>query len=147
MRTAAVICGLCAALAAGVARGASGPFAGSVAARVIVSPLAVTVVVPSGPVNAGKDFRIRADVSNLGRTPLTNVAVSLAAPSALVLRDPATQATSRIGAGGSAKTTWDACTTSPGGYVVLARAIAGAFTAESLGQLVQVVKAKKKPSC
>ena len=146
MKHAALLCALCAVVAAGVAHAAAAPPSGTIAARVLVSPLSVSILIPGNPVKAGKDFRIRADVANDGSTALQNVAVTLIAPSALTLRDPVTQVLPRVGAGVDRRARWDACTTAPSGYVVMARATAGSFTAESAGELVDVASARR-PAC
>jgi len=99
--------------------------------------------VPADPVKAGKDFRIHAEVSNAGASALRNVAVTLIAPQELVLRDPVTQVLSRLGPGAVQAVHWAACTAVVGGYVVVARAAAGSFIAQSTGQLVQVGAAKQ----
>jgi hypothetical protein len=142
----AVLSLLCVALAAGVASATTGPPSGTVTGRVLVNPMWVALVVPSGPVDAGKNFKVRATVTNAGGTALQNVAVTLVAPAALSLRDPATQQVARIGPGGAATVKWDACSTATGGDVLLARAATGPFVAESTGQLVQIAQAKK-PKC
>ena len=128
------------------AASAAGQPTGTVRAQVRVNPLSVAVVVPTDPPKVGKDFSIRANVSNAGSTPQQNVAVTLVAPQALVLREPVTQTIPRIGQVEVKGVRWNACTTVAGGYVVMARAIAGPFTAESLGQIVQV-KPAKSPAC
>jgi hypothetical protein len=145
MKGAGLACALGAALVAGAAS-ASGPPSGTVQGRVRVSPLSVAVVVPSDPVKVGKDFRIRAEVTNSGPSALQNVAVTLLAPQTLVLRDPATQALPRVGPAEVRGIRWDVCTTTPGDYVMMSRATAGAFSVESTGQLVQITSAKR-PSC
>lgn len=144
MRRSAFVCTLVLALAAGAAY-ASGP-SGTVQVRVVVNPLSVAVLVPPGSVKAGKDFRIRAEVTNAGSSTVQNVSVRLLAPQALVLRDPATQVLPRVGPGVDRRVRWDACSTTAGGYVVMARATAGALTAESTGQLVQITPANR-PRC
>jgi hypothetical protein len=135
-----------AALTAGAAHAASGPPSGTVAARVLVSPMTVTLLVPTAPVDAGKNFKLQATVANAAPTLLQNVGVSLVASNALTLRDPVTQRLASIAAGSFGRVQWDACATSLGGYVVLARATTGPFTSESSGQLVQVASARK-PKC
>lgn len=134
---------LAAALAAGVAHAASGPPGGTVGARVVASPLTVEVVVPAGPVRAGKDFRIRAVVGNAGPALLTGATVSLLAPAGLVLRDPVTQPVRPLDPFATRTVRWDVCAPAPGGYVVLARAVLGAYVAESTAGVVLVTPAKR----
>jgi hypothetical protein len=114
--------------------------------RVLVNPLSVVVLVQQDPVKVGRDFRIRAEVTNAGSSALQNVAVTLLAPQALVLRDPLTQVLPRVGPADVRGVKWDACTPAAGGYVVMARATVGPFTVESAGWLVQIELAKR-PSC
>jgi hypothetical protein len=114
---------------------------------VLVNPLSVVVVVaPPSPIKAGQAFRIQALVANAGPATLQNVAVSVVAPSPLVLRDPATQVLPRLGPVTARTIGWGVCTTTPGGYIVMARATSGPFTSESTGQLVQIAPVKR-PSC
>jgi len=145
MRNAALCCAICAAVLASAA-GGTGPPSGTVLARVLVSPLSVTVVVPAEPPKVGRDFWIRAEVANAGSSAVQNVAVTLLAPQALLLRDAATQVLPQVRAAEIRSVRWDACATTTGGYVVMARATAGPFTAESPGQLLQLTAAKR-PSC
>jgi hypothetical protein len=64
-----------------------------------------------------------------------------------VLRDPGTQVLPRVGADVDRRLRWDACSTTAGGYVVMARAAAGPFNAESRGELVQVITSSQRPTC
>lgn len=145
MRRAAGLCAVCAAIAAGVASAAPGPPGGAVQARVLVSPLSVTVLVPASA-TAGRAFRIRARVDNAGAATLRNVAVRLVAPGELELGGPATQLLAQLRPGESRRVDWRVCTTHAGGYVVLVRATRGAFTAESAAALVNVAAARR-PRC
>jgi hypothetical protein len=129
---------------AGVAR-ADPPESASVQGRVLVNPLVVVVVAPSS-VRAGTAFPIGIGVANLGPTPVHNVAVTLVAPPGVVLRSPATQMLPLLGARRVRGLLWNACSATPGGYIVLARAVSGPYTAESTGRLVNVT-ATPRPSC
>ena len=146
MRTAALACAVCVAMAAGIASAATGPPGGTVAARVLANPLSVELFVPAGTVKAGTNVRLRAEVSNDGQTTVQNVGVSLAAPQGVVLRDPVTQVVPRIGRGASRRVHWDACSPTADGFVFVVRATTGQFTAVSAGALVQIVPAKR-PAC
>jgi hypothetical protein len=146
VRHAAFACIVCLGLVGGVAR-ATGPPSGIVQARVLVNPLSVAVLVPPDPQKVGKDFRIRAEVTNAGPTSVQNVAVTLLAPQSLVLRAPATQSLPLVPPAATRGVRWDACTTTAGGYVVMARATAGPFTVESTGQLVRIASTNKPGSC
>jgi hypothetical protein len=121
------------------------PRSGTVDARVLVNPIAVVLVAPSS-VPAGTRFPIGAAVANLGRTPVQNVAVTLVAPPGLVLRSPATQVVPRLGARSVRGLLWTACSTTPGSYIVLARAVSGPYAAESVSRLVNVT-ATARPRC
>jgi hypothetical protein len=138
---AALVLALGTALAA-VASAAGSP-SGTVQATVLVNPMSVAVVVPTDPQKTGKDFRVRADVTNSGASALQNVSVTLLAPPALVLRDPVTQVLPSVMPAQVRSVKWDVCTTSAGGYVLMARASVGPFTTESSGQVVQVTSAKR----
>jgi uncharacterized membrane protein len=142
----AVLSLLVAAVAAGVASAATGPPTGTVTGRVLVNPLSIELLVPSGPVNAGKNFKVHATVTNDGPVALQNVSVTLVAPSSLTLRNPATQRVPRLSRGNTATLKWTACATVAGGYVVLARAATGPFVAESTSQLIQIAPARR-PTC
>lgn len=140
----ALVGAACALFAASGAQ-ADPPRSGAVDARVLVNPVAVFVVAP-GSVRAGTRFPIAAAVVNLGRTPVQNVAVTLVAPSGLVLRSPATQVIPQLGARSARGLLWTACSTTPGGYIVLARAVSGPYTTESAGTLVDIT-ATARPRC
>jgi hypothetical protein len=127
---------------AAVASAAGSP-SGTVQATVLVNPISVAVVVPPDPQKTGKDFRVRAEVTSSGASALQNVVVTLLAAQALVLRDPVTQVLPSVMPAQVRSVKWDACTTSAGGYVLMARVSVGAFTTESSGQVVQVTSAKR----
>ena len=141
MKRVVLICALLGAIAAGVAR-ADPPGSGSVAGRVLVNPLYVTVLVPSSPVRTGRDFRIRVDVANAGAVPLLNVAVTLVRPTGVALRDRARQVLPRIAPLDQRRVNWDACVRNAGSYVFMARATTGPFTAESPAAVVEVTGAR-----
>ena len=145
MKWIGVACALVAAAGAGVAS-ALPPSAGTVGGHVLVNPLSVALLVPSRPVKAGNDFQIRTEVGNAGTTALLGVSVSLVAPGALRLRDPATQVLARVGPGIDRRVHWDACSTTVGSYIVIAHASTGPLTAESTGQLIQITSARR-PAC
>jgi hypothetical protein len=108
--------------------------------------MTVALVVPAGPVAAGKTFKLRAAVENIGAAPLQDVFVTLVAPRALTLREAVTQRVASIAGASTRSVQWSACATSAGGYIVLAQAATGPFTVESTAQLVQITPAKK-PAC
>ena len=118
----------------------------SITGHVLVNPLSVSLTVPAGPVKPGKEFVVKATVSNAASAELSNVQATLLRDPAIVLYDPATQVLGKLGPRRSAKFTWAACSATPGNYVVMARATAGVFTAESQGALVAVAPGRS-PQC
>jgi hypothetical protein len=134
------------AIAVAVASAAQAGGSGSITGRLVASPLSVEVMVPTDPVRAGRQFRIRAEVVNSGSTPLRNVDVSLVRDSAIVLYDPAHQVLNRVAPGRDKRVGWDACSRTPGSYVVLVRAVSSPFTAESAGALVRITDVRR-PTC
>jgi len=140
---------VCTALVVGIAGAAQAGDTGSVLGRVTVSapsppsPLSVEVIRPDDPLRKGRWFRVVAQVSNAGPTRLEGVAVTLVRDQALLLQSSVTQTIPRIPAQASRRVHWEVCSNTPGGYVVLARAQAGPFTAESLGALVQILPSNR----
>jgi hypothetical protein len=134
------------AIAVAVASAAQAGGSGSITGRVMASPLSVEIIVPADPVRAGRRFRIRAEVVNSGSTALRNVDVSLVRPGAIVLYDPVHQVLNRVGPGRDKRVGWDACSTTPGSYVVLVRAASSPFTAESAGAVVRITDVRR-PTC
>ena len=108
-----------------------------------MNPLAVEVTRPDEPLRRGRWFRVVAQVTNGGPSRLDGVAITLVRPPALLLQGPATQTIPRIPARESQRAHWEVCSNTPGGYVVLARAAVGPFTAESLGALVQILPSNR----
>lgn len=140
---------VCAALVVGIAGAAQAGDTGTVVGRVTVSapsppsPLSVAVIRPADPLRKGRWFRIVAQVSNTGQTRLDGVAVTLVRDPALLLQSPVTQTIPRIPAQASRRVHWETCSNAPGGYVVLARAQVGPFSAESPGVVVQIVPSNR----
>ena len=127
------------ALAAGSAQGAGTQ---GVVGSVTVNPLSVDVTLPADPIKSGRSFRINATMTNAAPTALDNVSVTLVHPAALQLATSDTQTIPRVPALGSKPAKWDACTNTPGSYVVLARAEVKAYISESPAKVVQVVQSK-----
>lgn len=140
MRRLALACATLAVLAASVAQAGG---SGSITGRVLVNPLSVEIIRPDEPFKRGRWFRIVAQVTNDGATRRDGVVVTLVRPPALRIEGPATQTIDRIPARASRRAHWEACSNTPGGYVVLARAAVGPFTAESPGQVVQIVPSNR----
>jgi hypothetical protein len=133
----------CTVLAVSAASAAQAGDSGSISGRVLVNPLSVEVTRPDEPLRRGRWFRVVALVANGGATRLDAVGVTLVRPPALLLQGQATQTIPRIPARASRRVHWEVCSNTPGGYVVLARAHVGPFTAESLGALVQILPSNR----
>ena len=101
------------------------------------------VDVAGDPVKRGSWFRITAQVSNAGPTPLDNVAVTLVHPVGLQLDRNETQTLARVPARGSKPAKWEACSNAPASYVILGRAEVGALVSESSANVVQVVPSSR----
>lgn len=136
----ALLCAVVAALAAGAARGDDSQ---GITGRVAVTPLTVALVAPADPVRRGRWFRIAARVTNEGSTRLDDVGVTLVRPAGLRLDGPARQTIPRIPADATRRVAWQACSNTPGNYVVLARVDAGSLTAESPAALVEIVASNR----
>jgi hypothetical protein len=133
----------CAVLAVSAASAAQAGDSGSVTGRVLVNPLTVEVTRPDEPLRRGRWFRVVAQVANGGSTRLDGVAVTLVRPPALLIQGPTTQTLPRIPARASRRVHWEACSNTPGGYIVLARAQVGPFTAESPGVVAQILPSNR----
>jgi uncharacterized membrane protein len=125
-----------AALMAGAARADD---TGGIVGSVKANPLSVEVTLPTDPIKRGRWFRITAQVSNAGSTPLDNVAVTLVHPAGLQLDRIETQTIARVPAQGSKSAKWEACSDAAASYVVLARAEVGAYVAESPAKVAQII--------
>lgn len=136
----AVVCSLVAALAAGAPRADD---SGGITGRVTANVLSAAMIVPEDPVRRGRWFRISADVTNHGTTRLNDVRVTLVRPSGLRLEGPARQTIPRIPAGETRRASWQACSNTPGNYVLLVRAEAGTFSAESPAAVVEIVASNR----
>jgi hypothetical protein len=112
---------------------------GAIIGTVRANPLLVEVTLPTDPIKRGRWFRVTAQVSNAGSTPLDNVAVTLVHPAGLQLDRNETQTLVRVPAQGSKPAKWEACSDSPASYVVLARAEVGAYVTESPAKVAQIV--------
>ena len=130
-------------LVAGATSAAEADDSGGVVGTVKASPLAVEMTRPDEPIRRGRWFRVVARVTNEGPTRLEDVAVRLVRPQQLRLDGPTTQTIQRIPARESRRVDWDACSNSPGSYVVLARAQDGPFVAESPGVVVQITPSNR----
>ena len=85
-------------------------------------------------------------MANAGATPLDKVQVTLVRPAQLNLDRAETQVIPQLPARGSKPAKWQACSDTPGNYVVLARAAVGAYVSESPAKVVQIV-ASSKSTC
>ena len=108
-----------------------------------MNPLSVDVTFPVDPIKSGRWFQVTAQVANAGSTPLDKVQVTLVRPAQLNLDRAATQAIPQVPARGSKPVKWQACSNTPGNYVVLARVVVGAYVSESPAKVVQIAAASK----
>jgi uncharacterized membrane protein len=127
------------ALAAGSAQGADTQ---GIVGSVTVNPLSVEVTFPTDPIKSGRWFRINASITNAAPAALDNVAVTLVHPAALQLGSKDTQTIPRVPALGSKPVKWDACSNTPGSYVVVARVEVKGYVSESSAKVVPVVQSK-----
>jgi hypothetical protein len=127
------------ALTAGSAQGADTQ---GVVGSVTVNPLSAEVTLPADPIKSGRWFRINALIANAASTPLDNVVVTLVHPVGLQLGSKDTQTIPRVPALGSKPSKWDACSNTPGSYVILARAEVKAYVSESTAKIVQIVQSR-----
>jgi hypothetical protein len=134
---------VCAALAVGAACVAQAGESDSITGRVLVDPLSVTVNVPDTSRRRGVTFRVSATVANASASRVEIVSVTLVRSSSLLLDRVPTQVIPRIPPLASRRAVWEACSNLPGTYVVLARAQAGPFSAESPGALIQIVPSNR----
>lgn len=119
------------------APGAAGP--GSVAASVVVDPLAVELTLSRDAVQVGQTVRARASVTNLGSSSLERVALELRLePSGLLVRGGTTRTVGTLRPGKSAGSSWSVCPQQPGRYLLLAHATAPPFAADSAARLLAV---------
>ena len=140
MRWLALLSAALAALAGGAARADD---SGGIVGSVTVNPLSVTLSVPLDPQKRGRWFRVAAEVTNGGAKRLDDVRVMLVRPNGLKLDGPAKQTIPRIPSADSRRVSWQACSNTPGNYVMLARADMGAFGAESPAAVVEVVPSNR----
>jgi hypothetical protein len=139
MKLLTLACAL-AALVAGAARGSD---IQGVVGSVTANPLTVEVTTPAEPIKRGRWFKVLVQVSNAGAMQFDNVTVTLVHPQGLQLDRKAEQTIARLPAFSSKPARWEACSSTAGGYVVLARAEVGAFVSESQAQVVQIVTSGK----
>jgi hypothetical protein len=108
-----------------------------------VNPVSVDVTFPVDPIKTGRWFQIVAQVANGGTTPLDKVQVTLVLPAQLNLDRAATQVIPQVPARGSKPAKWQACSNTQGNYVVLSRAVVGAYVSESPAKVVRIAAASK----
>ena len=132
-----------AALAVAGASSAQAGDSGSITGRVLVNPLSVDVTFPGDPIKSGRWFQHHGASGQRGPDALDKVQVTLVRPAQLNLDRAATQAIPHVPARGSKPAKWQACSNTPGNYVVLARAVVGAYVSESPAKVVQIAAASK----
>jgi uncharacterized membrane protein len=133
----------CAALAALVAGAARGADVQGVVGSVTANPLTVELTTPAEPIKRGRWFKVLVQVSNAGAMQFDDVTVTLVHPQGFQLDRKAEQTIARLPAFGSKPAKWEACSSTAGSYIVLARAEAGAFVSESPAQVVQILTSGK----
>lgn len=140
MRWLALVCVMLVAAAAGSAQADD---TGGIVGIVTANPLSVALVVPPDPVRRGRWFRVVAEVTNNGTRRFDDVRVTLVRPQGLRLDPGARQTILRIPASETRRAVWQACSNTPGNYVLLARAEVGVFTAESAAAVVEITPSNR----
>jgi hypothetical protein len=118
--------------------GAQAAGGGSVGGSVVPNPLQVTLALSSGSSSVGAQSTATATAHNLGAVVLANVVVTLSADPNLAVAGGTIRTIGSIAGGGSAQVSWQVCPLGPGGFVVLAEATAGSFSAGSPAQVLSV---------
>ncbi|MFY9578674.1 MAG: hypothetical protein WAQ33_05065 [Gaiellaceae bacterium] len=128
-------------VALAVVTGAHAAGSGSITGSVTVAPvdpLTVTLTLSSPSTSVGGSVSAAATVRNSGGAPLANVVVVLTADPNLTVAGGETRPLGTIPGGGSASASWTLCALRPAGYVVVVRATAGSFGADSPAQVLNV---------
>jgi hypothetical protein len=125
-------------LALALVAGAHAAGSGSITGSVLVNPLTVSLALSSPSTSVGGSVSAAATVLNSGGAPAANVVVVLTADPNLTVSGGETRPFGTIPARASANASWSLCALKPGGYVVVVRATAGSFQADSRGQLLNV---------
>jgi hypothetical protein len=127
-------------LALALVTGAHAAGGGSVTGTVVVvSPLTVSLAISPPIASVGGSVTASATVFNPGSTPVANVVLTLAAdPNLTIAGSGATQVLGTIPGNSTAGASWSLCPLAGGNYVVVARANAGSFEADSPAQVLNV---------
>lgn len=125
-------------LALGLVAGARGAGGGVVSGRVVANPLSVSLAFAASTTAVGSPVSATATVRNAGAAALANVTVALTGDVNLAVAGGDTRTIATLPASGSAAVSWSVCPLAGGGYVVLAKAQAGAFAADSAAQVLNV---------
>jgi hypothetical protein len=129
---AAVLLGL------GIVTGAHAAGSGSITGAVVPNPLKVSLALSSSNAVVGTQITAVVTVQNLGVAPLSNVTVTLNGDPNIAIAGGDTRTLGTVAGTGSGQVSWQLCAVASGGYVVLAKATAGALTTESTAQLLNI---------
>ena len=111
---------------------------GTVTGRILISPVAISLVIQPPTAKAGTWIGAHVTVSNLGQTPLGKVAVRLRVPDAIALRPATARRVPQLQPGASTALDWSICGRRPGAYLVFAEAIVNGVAIDSPVRLVTV---------
>jgi hypothetical protein len=109
---------------------------GSVTGRVLVSPIAIDLVIRTGPERGGSSITASADLRNLGPTVVPRITVRLRTATGLGVRPARDLSVRRLAPGAGASMSWSLCARLPGAYIVFAEATCGGVVVQSPARLV-----------
>jgi hypothetical protein len=117
---------------------------GTVGASVTVSPLLVTLSLSTADGLVGEPILARASVTNAGLAALANAALTLRAdPTGLRVGGSNPRPLGELESGRTRSVSWQLCGLQPGSYVVLARATASGFGADSRAATLRLAPAER----
>jgi hypothetical protein len=119
----------------------------TVGASVTVIPLLVTLSLSTAEGLIGEPILARASVTNAGPAALANAALTLRAdPTGLRVGGSNPRPLGVLGSAQTSTVSWQLCGLQPGSYVVLARATASGFGADSPAAMLRLASADR-PRC
>jgi hypothetical protein len=121
-----------------LAGGAQAGTGGSISGRIVANPLDVRLTLATSQTQVGTRFAAGATVRNIGARSLANVTLALRADPAVVVTPSAPWALGTLAGGATTAGAWILCGSSPGNYVIVARATGGGFTGDSSARVVSV---------
>jgi hypothetical protein len=122
-----------------VAAAVDGASEGTIDGRVLISPLALTLVISPPTIHVGDLASALVTASNQGVAPLGRISVRLRAASGLIVRGRQPQTILSLAPGGNGFVSWSLCGRTPGAYVVFAEASVGSLVVDSPARLVTVL--------